>query len=291
MFASSLTPYAQLDGKGQYTPGGSSGYSVDGGGYNQAPVPLPALGFKELAPSPAIMSAIPVRAYLGHAGDHAAAGRRHGSDRPRNLRSGEARRAAEDACDCDPPDRATGVRIEHGPGQQVTEADFCICTLPLPILARIPSDFSPAKKAAHRGGTGLSSQRQACVRGAPFLGDRRLHFRRARLDRSHERKCDLSLRRLRQRPRASSWARIARAGPTRTSRTPSRHCRTRNASVISREFDRGAAPRPVAPARKADHGRVGPHSIFGRRRRALAGLRPASGRRRTPPAAPAMRSC
>jgi len=40
------------------------------------------------------------------------------------------------------------VRIEHGPGQQVTEADYCICTLPMPVLARIPSDFSPAKKKA-----------------------------------------------------------------------------------------------------------------------------------------------
>ena len=28
-----LAPYAQLDGKGKYTPRGSSGYSVDGGGY------------------------------------------------------------------------------------------------------------------------------------------------------------------------------------------------------------------------------------------------------------------
>jgi monoamine oxidase len=40
------------------------------------------------------------------------------------------------------------VRIEHGPGKQMTEADYCICTIPMPVLARIPSDFSPAKKAA-----------------------------------------------------------------------------------------------------------------------------------------------
>jgi monoamine oxidase len=38
------------------------------------------------------------------------------------------------------------VRIEHG--TQMTEADYCICTLPMPVLARIPADFSPAKKAA-----------------------------------------------------------------------------------------------------------------------------------------------
>jgi monoamine oxidase len=43
------------------------------------------------------------------------------------------------------------VRIEHGPGKQVTDADYCICTLPLPILARVPGDFSAAKKAAIAG--------------------------------------------------------------------------------------------------------------------------------------------
>src|SRR4029078_10350598 len=40
------------------------------------------------------------------------------------------------------------VRIEHGPGKQMTEADYCICTLPMPVLARIASDFSPAKTTA-----------------------------------------------------------------------------------------------------------------------------------------------
>ncbi|MEA3010426.1 MAG: monoamine oxidase [Sphingomonadales bacterium] len=38
------------------------------------------------------------------------------------------------------------VRIEHG--QERTEADYCICALPVNLLARIPNDFSPAKQAA-----------------------------------------------------------------------------------------------------------------------------------------------
>ena len=42
----------------------------------------------------------------------------------------------------------SGVRIEHGPGARATEADYCICTLPLNLLQRIPADFSPAKRAA-----------------------------------------------------------------------------------------------------------------------------------------------
>jgi monoamine oxidase len=45
------------------------------------------------------------------------------------------------------------VRIEHGPGKQITEADYCICTLPMPILQRTANDFSPAKKAAIAGAT------------------------------------------------------------------------------------------------------------------------------------------
>jgi monoamine oxidase len=40
------------------------------------------------------------------------------------------------------------VRVHHGPGERVIEADYCVCTLPLTTLRRIPSDFSPAKKAA-----------------------------------------------------------------------------------------------------------------------------------------------
>jgi monoamine oxidase len=42
------------------------------------------------------------------------------------------------------------VRIEHGRGR-ATEADYCICTLPVNILARIPNDFSAAKQAAMKG--------------------------------------------------------------------------------------------------------------------------------------------
>jgi monoamine oxidase len=41
------------------------------------------------------------------------------------------------------------VRIEHRGG--ITEADYCVCTLPANLLARIPSDFSPAKQAALKG--------------------------------------------------------------------------------------------------------------------------------------------
>lgn len=142
-----LTPYANVASDGVYRPTGRSGYSVEGGGYAVAPIPLPPLGMKDLAPSQAVvlpymfehmwdmqstmlqpvggMDRIAYAIYdkvrpLVHLGTAVSAIRRTG-------------------------DR---VRIEHGPGNQMTEADYCICTIPLPVLARIPSDFSPAKKAA-----------------------------------------------------------------------------------------------------------------------------------------------
>ncbi len=40
-----------------------------------------------------------------------------------------------------------GVSVEHGAGM-VTQADYCVCTLPLTALRRIENDFSPSKKAA-----------------------------------------------------------------------------------------------------------------------------------------------
>ena len=43
------------------------------------------------------------------------------------------------------------VRVEHGPGNRATEADFAVVTLPANLLERIPNDFSPAKKAALKG--------------------------------------------------------------------------------------------------------------------------------------------
>jgi monoamine oxidase len=46
--------------------------------------------------------------------------------------------------------RGEGVRIHHGPGDRALDADHCICTLPLNLLARLPADFSPAKQAAIR---------------------------------------------------------------------------------------------------------------------------------------------
>jgi monoamine oxidase len=142
-----LAAYAQLDDKGKYSPGGSSGYAVEGGAYDRAPVGLPPLSFAELAPSQAV-----VLPYLfEHIWDMQATMLQPvgGMDRIAQaiyapVKSSVRLNAPISAI------RRTGsrVRIEHGPGRQMTEADYCVCTLPMPVLARIPSDFSPAKQAA-----------------------------------------------------------------------------------------------------------------------------------------------
>ncbi|NUR45701.1 MAG: FAD-dependent oxidoreductase, partial [Sphingomonas sp.] len=146
-----LAPYAQLDAKGRYTPGGSSGYSVDGGGYSQAPVSLPPLTFNELVPSPAI--ALP---YLfEHIWDMQATMLQPvgGMDRIPYAFYDEVKPLVRLNSPVSAIRRlGDRVRIEHGPGKQMIEADYCVCTLPLPILQRIPSDFSPAKKAAMAAG-------------------------------------------------------------------------------------------------------------------------------------------
>ena len=146
-----LAACAQLDYKGKYAPTGSSGYSVEPGGYGQAPVPLPPLGFAELAPSPAIglpyifehiweMQATMLQPVGGMDRIAHAIYQQVKSLVRLNTRVTAIRRLG------------SGVRIEYGPGRQMTEADYCICTLPLPVLARIPSDFSAAKKTAIAGG-------------------------------------------------------------------------------------------------------------------------------------------
>src|SRR6185369_15120896 len=150
----------QLDDKGRYSPAGSSGYSVEGGGYDKAPVPLPPLSFKELAPSRAV--GFPY--VFEHIWDMQATMLQPvgGMDRIalafyQRVKALVRLRAPVSAI------RRVGsrVRIEHGPGKQMTEADYCICTLPMPIMARLDTDFSAAKKAAFTAARQLVSVKLA----------------------------------------------------------------------------------------------------------------------------------
>ena len=142
-----LGPFAGVGPDGKYVPNGNSGFALEPGGYTQSPVPLPRLSFKELAPSAAV--AVPYM--FEHMWDMQATMLQPvgGMDRiPRALYERVKPFVRLGAPVTGIRRVGGGVRIEHGPGNQATDADYCVCTLPMPILARVPSDFSPAKKAA-----------------------------------------------------------------------------------------------------------------------------------------------
>jgi len=142
-----LGPYASVGADGVYRPTGRSGFAVEGGGYAQAPVPLPPLGVKELAPS----GAVELPYFFEHIWDMQSTMLQPvgGMDRIAYAIYDQVKPLVRLRTPVSAIRRVGDrVRIEHGPGKQMTEADYCICTIPLPVLARIPSDFSAAKKAA-----------------------------------------------------------------------------------------------------------------------------------------------
>jgi monoamine oxidase len=150
-FRQFLQFYGELNDKGAYAPAGSSGFSIEAGGYNQAPVSLAGQSLRELLPSQAI--GLPY--VFEHIWDMQATMLQPvgGMDRIAHAIYDQVKPSVRLRTPVSAIRRAGNrVRIEHGPGKQMTEADYCICTLPLPVLARIPSDFSPAKKAAIAGG-------------------------------------------------------------------------------------------------------------------------------------------
>jgi len=148
-----LIPYAQLDEKGKYSPGGSSGYAVEGGGYSQAPRGLPPLTLDELAPGTGLegRGSIVLPYIFEHIWDMQATMLQPvgGMDRIAHALYEKVKPSVRLGTPVSAIRRdGNRVRIEHGPGARMTEADYCICTLPMPILARIPADFSAPKKAA-----------------------------------------------------------------------------------------------------------------------------------------------
>ena len=155
-----LAPYASVGQDGRYTPDGRSGYAVEGGGYDKAPVPLPPLTRKELAPSGAV-----VLPYLfEHIWDMQATMLQPvgGMDRIPLALFEQVKPAVRLGTPVTAIRRAGNrVRVEHGQGRQMTEADFAVVTLPAHLLERIPNDFSPAKKAALKGVNYLPSVKVA----------------------------------------------------------------------------------------------------------------------------------
>lgn len=142
-----LAFYGELNESGDYTPAGQSGYVEMPGGYANVgrlaePLALADLMGQRAAGLPLVFEEFfdqqaPMFQPVG--GMDRIAHALYERVRPA-VRLGSPVTAIRR--------RAEGVRIEHGPGGQALDADYCICTLPLNLLQRIPSDFSPAKRAA-----------------------------------------------------------------------------------------------------------------------------------------------
>jgi monoamine oxidase len=148
-----LAPYAEIDASGAYKPQGRSGYVVEGGGYAAAPIPLEPLSWKQLLPAPAASSrgSIAVPYMFEHIWDMQATMLQPigGMDRIAQAMYEQVKPLVRLSTPVTEIRRTSkGVRIAHGSKEGFTDADYCICTLPLPVLARIPADFSRAKKAA-----------------------------------------------------------------------------------------------------------------------------------------------
>lgn len=184
-FRQFLRLYGSLDKHGAYANRGSSGYAVEPGGYAQAPQPLPALSLKEVLPNravglPHVFEAIydMQPTMLQPVG---------GMDRIAEAIYEKVKPAVRLQTPVTAIRRAgERVRIEHGPGQQVVEADYCVCTLPANLLARIPSDFSSAKKAALQGIEYLPSVKVAFESPRFWERDSHLYGGLAWTDRANE---------------------------------------------------------------------------------------------------------
>ena len=144
-FQKFLATFAALDEKGKYRNPGDAGYAVEPGGYTQAPQPLEPLTLKELLPNRSIglpyffpdiwdMQATMMQPVGGMDRIAHAIYQQVKPNVRLNAPVSAIRRVGD------------RVRIEHG--GQVTQADYCMCTLPVTALRRIPADFSAAKKTA-----------------------------------------------------------------------------------------------------------------------------------------------
>lgn len=146
MMAQFLSFYGEL-GDGEYRPRGRSGYARHPGGYEEAGSFASPLQLRELLSSPRIALPLMFEEFFDQqAPMFQPVG---GMDRIAHALYGEVGHAVRLNSPVTAIRRAgERVRIHHGPGEKVTEADYCLCTLPLNLLARIPADFSPAKRAA-----------------------------------------------------------------------------------------------------------------------------------------------
>src|SRR5687768_16304340 len=145
LFRQFLALYASLDGRGRYSPDDRSGYSAEPGGYAHAPQTLKPLALKEMLPrglGQGLLGTAALPYFFEQVFDMQAPLLQPvgGMDRIAEAMYAQVRPTVRLNTPVTAIRRAgTGVRIEHG--ASATEADYCVCTLPAHLLARVPSDF------------------------------------------------------------------------------------------------------------------------------------------------------
>ncbi len=150
--------YSALDEKGAYAATISSGFANWPGAYDRPPSAVSRLGLRQLLPGRAV--GLPY--FFEQIMDMQATMLQPvgGMDRIAHALFEQVKPSIRLGVPVSAIRReGSRVRVEHQDG--VTHADYCVCTLPAPILARIPSDFSPAKKEALKGVKYLKSAKVA----------------------------------------------------------------------------------------------------------------------------------
>ena len=142
-----LAFYGELNERGDYRPLGQSGFAELPGGYTQTGRLPEPLALADLMSRPAAALPLVFEEFFDQqAPMFQPVG---GMDRIAHALYEQVRPAVRLGSPVTAiRRRGEGVRIEHGPGRNAIDADYCLCTLPLNLLQRIPGDFSPAKRAA-----------------------------------------------------------------------------------------------------------------------------------------------
>ena len=147
-FRDFLRAWGTLDKKGAPKPTGDGDFLRWPGGYQNPGVPTPVLPLKGVLPGPGVVLPYMFDQIIDwQATMMQPVG---GMDRIAEAIYDQVKPAVRLGLPISAIRRdGAGVRIEHRGG--VARADYCICTLPLPALAKIPNDFSAAKRAAMVG--------------------------------------------------------------------------------------------------------------------------------------------
>ncbi|HEX8639544.1 MAG TPA: FAD-dependent oxidoreductase [Allosphingosinicella sp.] len=143
-----LAFYGELNQRGEYTPQGQSGYAELPGAYTHAGRPAEPIALADIMSRPAAGLPLVFEEFFDQqAPMFQPVG---GMDRIAHAIYEQVRPAVRLGSPVSAiRRRGDGVRIHYG-DDRVLDADYCVCTLPLNLLARVPNDFSPAKQAAIR---------------------------------------------------------------------------------------------------------------------------------------------